>query len=274
MSCPLRRIVPVAGARRWAATAALAVGCALLAGAAFADEPKKGDEGEDRKPPLAERPSPEEAKGVTVLVPGWVPPADPRSFPAGITVLGHPRGNEAQPERASRSEVSIVVVPRVPAPSGEKADDTPSESEEAFDLVREPGRVQPGEEDPPETMGPPAEQQLAAFPREARQGGSPMPAYSGWRPSSAYPDRTAEEPYPWNPARFSELAEFSVWKPQSAFEARDPRRPYPWNPADPPQISAGAVWEPTDAWGRQLGRAEVIVPWRSETDADDAEPAP
>jgi hypothetical protein len=234
----------------------LAAVCAMLAGPALAEQPSSG-----------------KAKGVTVLVPGWVPPADPRSFPAGITVLGTPRENEATPEEPSRSEVSIIVVPRIPVP-GEQAQDTPSESEEAFDLLREPERVQPGQEQPPETIGPSAGQQLDAFPRDAQRGGSPLPAYSGWQPTSAYPDRSSEEPYPWNPAEFSGLADFSVWEPESAFPERDPRQPYPWNAADPPRVSGDAVWEPSDAWGRKLGRAEVIVPWRSEDDAEDAEPAP
>jgi hypothetical protein len=258
---------------RWGTVPAVVVLCALLGGPATADEPGKDDEGKGREAPPAEQPSSREAKGVTVLVPGWVPPADPRSFPAGITVLGKPPEDGATPEGPSRSEVSIVVVPRIPPP-GEEAQETPSEAEEAFDLVREPERLQPGQEQPPETMGPSAEQQLAAFPREAQQGGSPVPAYSGWQPTSAYPDRSSEEPYPWNPAEFSGLADFSVWEPESAFPARDPRRPYPWNPANPPKVSANAVWEPTDTWGRKLGRAEVITPWRSESDAEDAESAP
>lgn len=264
------------GARiRHAALPALAGGvlCALLAIPAVAQqaepEQRKVPGRETTAEPTRQQPVPQ---GLTVLVPGWVPPADPRGFPTGITVLRGPAPARPEADQRTRSEVSIVVVPSPPA--GELAGPPkPEAAEEGFDLVDEAERLQPGEEDPPESMSPTAEQQLAAFPREASPGGSPIPSWIGWQPTEAYADRDPGKPYPWNPAEFDEPWEGARWEPEEAFPQRDPRRPYPWNPADPPRVSGSSVWQPTDAWGRQMGRSEVIIPWRDRSQDGPEPPA-
>jgi hypothetical protein len=253
-----------------ALAAALAV-CAAGAGVpAAADEPSERRSEPPRKADPREETAPAEedaqrGRGITVLVPGWVPPADPRSFPTGITILRDPGADDG--EEPGRPQVRIAVVPRPEIPLEDEPRSEPAPGEEGFDLVDQPGKVQPGAEQPPNTIGPTAAEQMEAFGRESTSGGSPVPEYSGWLPTGSFPDRPSDEPYPWNPAKFDELNDDVVWEPEQGFPKRDPREPYPWNQVRWDELPDWSTWEPQDAWGRKLGRAEVIVPWLDEDEA-------
>lgn len=245
----------------------VAIGLFLaVPGVVHADEPappeKKTETGKTAKP-AGDTPT-RAARGVTVLIPGWTPPASPGDFPEGVTILVP---GDLAPDPAS-PQIRIHVVP---GPTGTAGNIPPAAGpdprERGFDAAREPGRLLPPEgEQPPPTMGPAVEEQVAAFPRKPLPAGQPPRAWYEWAPTSAWPSR--DEAYPWNPATFDGLRDDVVWTPESAYPRRDPAVPYPWNPASFDDVPPWSIWAPSDAWGRSLGRAEVITdpspPARSE----------
>jgi hypothetical protein len=263
--------------RRRALALATAAGCAVVFGLALADEPKEGPDAPKAEKRTSKDAQDAKGRGITVLLPGWIPPADPRSFPNGITVLGDPQAGDEDGGENGKPQVRIAVVPRSPVPLGPQQT-APQESEKGFDLVGQADKLQPDEEEPPQTIGPTAEEQLAAFVQGSRAAGSPVPEWIGWSPQDAFPERPSDEPYPWNPAKFDELREGVVWEPEHGFPRGDPTRPYPWQPVEWSELASWSVWHPSDAWGRQLGRSEVIVPWLEDKGepppAEDGEPSP
>jgi len=231
----------------------------LLACAALAAFPAIAETGAEKKPapartspaakaknsPEAERA--QKSRGVTVLIENWTPPLDPSDFPRGVTVLverDHP---------PTAGPVVRVETPAQPVGPQESAEEQEPRPEARRDLLADPAAEIEEKQRSPPTAGPDLEQQIEAFGRPPRRGGSPLPEISGWVPESAYGEIDTSVPYPWNPAQFSTPAFDPEWEPRSDYEEREASKTYPWQPAAFARWIIDPEWRPSDAWNRQLG---------------------
>lgn len=263
-----------------------AIALLLLAGGPAAI-PQPGSQPPDEERERAREAGPESSaegageearpQGVIVLIPGWTPGEDPRSFPLGLTVLGpsskrqshaseYPAGVTVLDNRARNDSAPIVRV-SIDEPTGSVVV-TVSDAIEGGAEGAGAERRDDAERTEVRTDGPTIVDQIKALGQGPLAAGGALGDRAVWIPVSALEPRDPGRPYPWQPVEWQKSIIDPVWIPVSAWPERISDRPYPWNPAEWTRWIIEPGWLPQDSWGRTLGITFVDTGQAAAPDID------